>query len=171
MLASWEEARQSTLRHDGERVRAESARNAAAALADAVRAEATQLDALAAAALDAPVGPRQAFLALSALAPAGGARAVVLARNGEAEAWSGRVLLNLDSLPARRGLIATPFYLIAYAVQQRGALTALATSVISAEPPADALVDAIAARIADDAKASGLVFAAPEAAAAAQRPR
>lgn len=165
-LGGWEEARQSTLRDDGDRVRAESARDAAAALADAVRAEATYLDALAAAALDAPVGPQQSFLALSTLAPDAGSRAVVLARNGVPEAWSGRVLLDLDSLPGRRGLVATPFYLVAYAVQQRGPLTALATSVISAERPADVLVDAIAERIADDAKASGFVYAAPEAAAA-----
>ncbi|WKW13657.1 ATP-binding protein [Pseudogemmatithrix spongiicola] len=164
VAAGWEEWQQATLRRNGEAVRAVAGQAAAEALAAAVRAEGAQLDRLADAALDVPENSQAAFLALSGLVPSAGGRALVLARNGVPVAWSGRLLLNLDSLPARKGLIATPFYLVAYAVQERGARTAVATSVIHAEPPADALVDALAERIAADAKAAGFVYAAPEAA-------
>ncbi|HRQ79290.1 MAG TPA: hypothetical protein PLY94_11895, partial [Gemmatimonadaceae bacterium] len=164
--ASAYHVRHATLERDGASVRTAQGRRAAQALSDALRAEAQQLDELARAALDAPIQQAQAYAALAALVPpTDEARAVVLARNGQPTAWSGQLRLALDSLPAQRGLIATPFYLVAYAVQVRGPLTAVATSVIHAEPPADALVRALSARVAAASEASGFVYASPEAAA------
>jgi two-component system, NtrC family, nitrogen regulation sensor histidine kinase NtrY len=152
------------LNADGPAIRERIARAASQALADASRAEGEELRRIALAALDAPAG-EAAFAALGAMVPADGGRAVILARNGTPVAWSGRLLLALDSLPTSSGMIATSFYLVAYAVEQRGTALAVATSVMHAEPPADALTPSVAARIAEAAGVSGFEFGPPEAAA------
>ncbi len=156
--------RSSKLERDGARLRVETARAAAAALARTVEAEGRQLKQIAEAALSAPVERDDAFSALAGLVPEQGARAVVLARSGRPEAWSGRLLVSLDSLPGRSGLVASSFYLVAYVVAERGPLVAVATSVIHAEPPADALTPSLAATVAAERGVEGFSYAAPEAA-------
>lgn len=149
-----------------EAVREQMARRATAALATAIVAEAESLEVLAAAALDVPAEQDAAFAALAILVPPGGPRAVLRVRAGRPTAWSGRLLTSLDSLPAPVGIVATPFYLVAYAAAQRGADFAVATSVIHAEPPADALADALATRLASSTGVLGFAFADAELASA-----
>ncbi|MBX3133481.1 MAG: PAS domain-containing protein [Gemmatimonadaceae bacterium] len=157
--------RTTRLRAEGPAIRDALARAAAIGLADAARAEGEELRRIARAALDAPAG-EAAFAALGGLVPADGRRAVILARNGAPEAWSGRLVLALDSLPTASGMIGTSFYLVAYAVEQRGNALAVATSVIHAEAPADALTNSIAAEVAAAHGVLGFEFGPPEAAAA-----
>lgn len=151
------------LERDGLAIREALARDASAALAAAVRAEGQELLRIAEAALAAPLETEAAFGALATLVPSGGERALIVARGGRPAAWSGRLLIALDSLPSRSGLIGTPFYLVAYAVADRGSQYAVATSVIHAEPPADALTSTLASRVARDVGVEGFVYAAPEA--------
>ncbi len=151
------------LTRSGDLIREQLAREASAMLAEAVRLEGEELRRLADAALAAPSESESAFDMLARLVPPGGERAVILARGGRPEAWSGRLLIALDSLPSRAGMIGTPFYLVAYAVADRGAQFAVATSVIHAEPPADALTSTLASRVAKAAGVDGYVYASPEA--------
>jgi two-component system, NtrC family, nitrogen regulation sensor histidine kinase NtrY len=147
-------------------VREQMARHATVALATAIVEEAESLEVIAAAALNVPTADDAGFAALASLVPPGGPRAVLRARAGRPIAWSGRLLIALDSLPAPVGIVATPFYLVAYAAEQRGAELAVATSVIHAEPPADALADALATRLAASTGVLGFAFADAELAAA-----
>ncbi len=155
--------RDAALAADGIRVRDALARDAVADLEAAVRVEGDELRRIANAALDAPPERGAAFAALAQLVPPGSARSVIIARNRRPEAWSGRLLIALDSLPARTGMIATPFYLVAYAVVERGGLVAVATSVVHAEPPADALTPSVAARVAEKAGVTSFAYAPVEA--------
>ena len=148
----------------GEEVRNTLSRQASAALSAAVADESTRLQEIAAAALDAPSEVGAAFTALSQLVPSGGERAVLVARGGRPIAWSGRLLVALDSLPAPTGIVATPFYLVAYAVAERGPHVAVATTVLHAEPPADRLSSSLAGRIAVEQGVAGFGFAEPGAA-------
>lgn len=142
-----------------EAVREQMVRRATSALAEAIAEEAESLEVIAAAALNVPTAGDAGFAALAGLVPPGGPRAVLRARAGRPVAWSGRLLIALDSLPAPVGVVATPFYLVAYAAEQRGADLAVATSVIHAEPPADALADALATRLAAATGVLGFAFA------------
>ncbi len=154
------------LERRGPAIREALAREASAALAVEVRAEGQALIRIAAAALAAsatPTEPGVAFATLANLVPPGGERAVIVARGGRPEAWSGRLLIALDSLPSRTGMIGTPFYLVAYAIAERGPLLAVATSVIHAEPPADALTHTVADRVARETGVDGFVYASPDA--------
>jgi len=145
-----------------EAVREQMVRRATAALATAITEEAASLESIASAALDLPAVGDAGFAALAALVPPGGPRAVLRVRGGRPTAWSGRLLIALDSLPAPVGIVATPFYLVAYAAEQRGADLAVATSVIHADPPADALADALASRLAVATGVLGFAFADAE---------
>jgi len=151
------------LARNGTAVREQLAREASARLAEAVREEGAELRRIADAALAAAGEPGSAFENLARLVPPGGERAVILARGGRPEAWSGRLLIALDSLPSRAGMIGTPFYLVAYAVADRGSQFAVATSVIHAEQPADALTSTLASRVARASGVEGFVYASPEA--------
>lgn len=147
----------------GEEIRQLTARQAGAALAEALNKEVAELQRLTAAALAVPEAPDAAFVSLAQLVPPGGSRAVIVARGGRPVAWSGRLLVPLDSLAGPTGLVGTPFYLVAYAVAQRGNALAVATTVLHAEPPATALTASLAADIAADFGASGFGYAPPEA--------
>ncbi len=151
------------LDRDGEAIRQRTARQAGAALADALSVEAQELQRLAEAALAAADEIDDAFVALARLVPPGGSRAVILARDGRPVAWSGRLLVPLDSLPGPVGLVGTPFYLVAYAVVQRGGTLAVATTVLHAEPPATALTASLSGQVAARFGATGFGFAPPEA--------
>lgn len=148
----------------GDEVRRSLSMVAASVLAREVASEADQLQQLAAAALDAPADVGAAFTALGALVRPGGERAVLIARGGRPFAWSGRLLVALDSLPGPMGIVATPFYLVAFAVAERGGNVAVATTVLHAEPPADRLSPSLAARIAEAEGVLGFGYADPAAA-------
>lgn len=153
-----------TIAARGETVRSQLTETAGIALAREVEGELETLAEIAAAALDVPPVPDAAFARLATLVPAGGGRAVLVARGPRPYAWSGRLLVALDSLPATTGVVATNFYLVAYAVAKRGADVAVATSVVHAEPPADRLTPSIAARVAEDHEVQGFGYAEPGAA-------
>jgi signal transduction histidine kinase len=70
-------------------------------------------------------------------------RAVLRARNGRPEVWAGRLHLPVDSLPATHGVMASPFYLALYVAERRGTVTAIATALLHADPPADQLTMAM----------------------------
>jgi len=148
----------------GEEVRRSLSLQAAATLAEEVAAETDKLQELATAALEAPAEVGAAFTALGVLVRPGGERALLVARGGRPFAWSGRLLVALDSLPGPTGIVATPFYLVAYAVAERGGNVAVATTVLHAEPPADRLSPTLAGRIAEREGIVGFGYADPAAA-------
>ncbi len=148
----------------GEALRQELAQSAVERLQDEVTSEVADLQRIATSALDAPDGRSGAFGALATAVPPGGVRAVLVARGGRPSAWSGRLLVALDSLPGLSGIVATPFYLVAYAVAERGNDAAVATSVLHADPPADRLSPSLAGRVASEIGIVGFGYASPEAA-------
>ncbi len=148
----------------GEEVRRALTGTAAAALASEVAAESDALQHLATSALAVAGSATEAFDALALMVPPGGERALLLARGGRPFAWSGRLLVALDSLPGPTGIVATPFYLVAYAVAERGGDVAVATTVLHAEPPADRLSPSLAGRVAESEGVDGFGYAEPAAA-------
>jgi len=70
-------------------------------------------------------------------------RAVLRARNGRPEVWAGRLHLPVDSLPATHGVMASPFYLALYVAERQGNVTAIATALLHADPPAKQLTTAM----------------------------
>lgn len=149
----------------GEALRQSLVDGAGRALAAELDAEVAQLQRIATAALDAPAVASTAATVLGTLVPPGGERAVIVARDGRPFAWSGRLLVALDSLPGSTGIVATPFYLVAYAVAERGREVAVATAVLHAEVPANRLSPSIAERIAEREGVEGFGYAEPQLAA------
>ena len=86
-------------------------------------------------------------------------RAVLRARDGHPEAWAGRLVVPVDSLPATHGVMVTPFYLALYVVERRGDVTAVATALLHAEPPADNLSSPMDLAAARASGVAGYVFA------------
>lgn len=163
VIASYHQAI-SEIERRGEEVRRSLALEAVAVLAKEVAAETDKLQELAKTALDAPDEVGAAFTALGAMVRPGGERAILVARGGRPFAWSGRLLVALDSLPGPTGIVASPFYLVAYAVAERGGSVAVATTVLHAEPPADRLSPTLAGRIAEREGVVGFGYADPAAA-------
>lgn len=149
---------------NGEEVRSALTEQAGRALAADVDREIEVLQGIARAALDAPSAPAAAFAALATLVPEGSSRAVLVAKGRRPFAWSGRLLVALDSLPGATGIVATNFYLVAYALAERGGDLAVATSVVHAEPPADRLTPSLAAEVARRFQIQGFGYAEPTAA-------
>ena len=138
----------SRLQSQAAQVRMTLARDGAAALESAFSGMVQALERTAAAALDAPSDRDAAFASLTALLPAEEDHAVVLGVNHTAFAWAGRLLVPIDSLRGPAGVVATPFYVVAYAVATRGDRVAVATALVHAEPPADQLSRPLDARVA-----------------------
>ena len=130
-------------------MRSERAVRGAERLARTFSNETADLARIANAALDAPPDPAAAFDALTLLMPPSDGRAVLLARGRRPTAWHGRLLVPLDSMQGPAGVIASPFYLVAYAMAQRGTDMAVATMLLHAEAPADRLTTPIDLKVAD----------------------
>ncbi len=146
-------------------VREERARAGGEALTrEFARLDAT-LEQLARRALGAPAGARAAFAFLGTLVPEGEDQAVLVARDGRPLAWAGRLLVPLDSLPGPAGVLATPFYIVAYAVASEGRDVSVATALIHAERPADRLSRPLDARVAAAHGVERFQYASAEAAA------
>lgn len=154
----------SALDSNTERVRDARAVKGARALRIAFEARTEALQRLARSALGVPRDAVGAFDALALLAPAGSENAVLLVRGGKPVAWSGRLVVSLDSLRAPSGIISTPFYLVAYVTASRGQDLAVATLLLHADPPADGLTQALDARIAAATGVQGFLYAEPAAA-------
>lgn len=146
-------------------VRAERARDGGAALERAFGAMAQSLESTAAAALSVPADRAGAFAALQALLPTDEDRAIVIARGGRAFAWAGRLLVPVDSLPGRAGVIATPFYIVAYSIASQGEVVAVATALVHAERPADQISRSLVARVAESSGTETFLYGNPEEAA------
>ena len=57
--------------------------------------------------------------------------------------WAGRIVVPTTRLWERTGVVVTPLYTVQYAASVKGNLRAVATSVLSAVPPADRLVHSL----------------------------
>lgn len=136
---------------------------AKAALATSVIAarlgeEADRLRSLAVNALDAPADAVTAFAALDRMRGSERARSVALTRGGALVAWSGHYLAPVDSLPGPVGVVASDFYLILYAIAGRGGDRAIAATLIHAEPPAQALTEALDEPMASSYDVAGFAY-------------
>jgi two-component system nitrogen regulation sensor histidine kinase NtrY len=149
---------------DGEAVRSARAVRGAERLAKVFSQETADLARIARAALDAPDDQAQAFDALTLLLPPSDGKSVLLARGGVPTAWHGRLLVPLDSMRGPAGVIAAPFYLVAYAKATRGDDVAVATLLLHAEAPADRLTSPLDAQVARRTGVRGFIYAEPEAA-------
>ncbi len=131
---------------------------ATAAMTTRLRDEAENLRALAVRALDAPADAAEAFVALDAMRSNEPTRSVALARGGTLVAWSGHHLVPVDSLAGPVGVIASEFYLALYAIAGRGGDRAVASTLIHAERPADALADALDEPVAAEFHVAGFAY-------------
>ena len=107
---------------------------------EALRAEvAAEGERLAAAARRATQLPRDratAFREIGGLLPSGVDRAVIVAQEGRPFAWSGRLVVPLDSLQGPVGAIVTPLYVVLYAAHLEGDRLGVATTLLHGAAPA-----------------------------------
>ena len=134
------------------------------ALAAAVSVAGDELVRAARAAVGAPADRDAAFTYLAGLLPATDDRAVIVAESGRPFAWSGRLLVPMDSLPGPVGVIATPFYIVAYAVAADGTRLAVASVLVHAERPAVGLSRPLDLRVAESSGVDGFAYGAAGAA-------
>ena len=148
---------------------AEVAQRAAAgteALIRAVASAGEELQRVASAALQLPRDPDLAFPNAQELVAGPDDRAVVVAEAGRPFAWAGRLVVPVDSLPGPVGVIATPFYIVAYAIATEGSRSAVATVLLHAEPPSDGLSRPLDLRVAGSTGVTGFAYGGAGAAAA-----
>lgn len=131
------------------------------AMADRLTAEAKRLAELATEALDVPTNAEMAFAALEDLRGGNATRAIAVARGGVLTAWAGHYLAAVDSLSGPVGVVANEFYLSLYALAGRGQDRAVATTLLHAESPAEALATALDADMAADYEVAGFAYALP----------
>jgi signal transduction histidine kinase len=136
-----------------------------AALQEAVRVAADELTRVARAAVKAPSERDAAFSYLGGLITTDVDRAVLIAVGGTPFAWSGRLLVPVDSLPGPVGVVATPFYIVAYAVASEGPRFAVASVLLHAERPATRLSRPLDVRIASVTGVQGFAYGGAGAAA------
>ena len=138
-------AAQQTLRTRASQARASVARASTEAVVstapgEALRAEvATEGERLVAAARAATRLSRDratAFREVGGLLPGGIDRAVLVAQDGRPFAWSGRLVVPLDSLRGPVGAIVTPFYVVLYAAHLEGDRLGVATTLLHGAAPA-----------------------------------
>ena len=139
---------------------AEASQAAAVALREVVATEGVRLGRVAEAALAVPADRRDAFDALDRLRPAGADRAIVVADGGRPHAWSGRLLVPLDSLAAPRGLLITPYHVVLYAAARAGERAAVAMTLLHAVRPASALAMPLDAALATRHGIGGFAYGA-----------
>ena len=77
-----------------------------------------------------------AFREIGGLLPASVDRAVIVAQEGRPFAWSGRLVVPLDSLRGPVGAIVTPFYVVLYAAHLEGDRLGVATTLLHGTAPA-----------------------------------
>jgi len=149
----------------GEREAERRASDATAALQRAVGTAGAELQAIAAAALDLTDDATTAFTLAQAFVSGPDDRAVVVAEAGRPFAWAGRLVIPVDSLPGPVGVVATPFYIVAYAVATEGRRSAVATVLLHAERPADRLSRPLDLRVAGANGVTGFAYGGAGAAA------
>jgi two-component system nitrogen regulation sensor histidine kinase NtrY len=135
----------STLPGRGERASAMD--GAVRALERALADTRKRLDDRVSSALDAPTDAEGAFAFLATRSPQVDGESVVLFDQNRAFAWSGDMRVDPDTLNAPISVSFTPFYTTLNVVKQRGARRAVASAVLSAEPPADRLTESVDSRL------------------------
>ncbi|MHB8838411.1 MAG: hypothetical protein ACYC7F_05605, partial [Gemmatimonadaceae bacterium] len=125
-----------------------------------IEATAVELQSAATAAASASVADSGAasWAALDKLVRGHPERAVLRVRAGRPEVWAGRQHLPIDSLPGTHGVMATPYYLSLYVAVTRGDVSAIATALLHAEPPADNLTTPLDAHGSRPPGIAGYVF-------------
>jgi two-component system, NtrC family, nitrogen regulation sensor histidine kinase NtrY len=118
-----------------EELRVEGARRARVAIEEDGR----RLTDIAAAALDAPPEPEEAFRALQPVAAGSSERGVVVYRDGQPLAWAGVIRVLTASSGSPVDAVFTPMYVALRASAERGNRRSLAVSLIHAAPPANRL--------------------------------
>lgn len=106
------------------------------ALRTAVAAEGERLVAAARRATQLSRDRTTAFREIGGLLPSEVDRAVIVAQAGRPFAWSGRLVVPLDSLRGSVGAIVTPFYVVLYAAHLDGDRLGVATTLLHGAAPA-----------------------------------
>ena len=145
--------------------RAARERRSGEALVQAVQAAGAELQRSAAAALALSPDAAGTAEALERLVEGPDDRAVLLAEGGRPRAWAGRLVVPVDSLPGPVGAVATPFYIVGYAIATDGARSAVATVLLHAERPAGQLSRPLDARVARATGVTGFAYGGAGAAA------
>ena len=153
------------LARSGDAVIAERVRAGGTALATEFAALGDVLTHVAGAALAVSTERSTAFQQMAALLDESSDRAVILAERGRPFAWAGRLLVPVDSLPGPLGVIATPFYIVAYGIANDGDRVAVATVLLHADTPADRLSRPFDRRVAEQHGLRGFAYAAAAAVA------
>ena len=107
-----------------------------------------RLDARAAAALDAPDEPDEAFRFLASRSPQRDGESVVLYDRDRPVAWAGTIRVDPDSIRGATSVVFREFYSTLNVVRVRGERRAIASAVLQAMPPADELSESLASRVA-----------------------
>ncbi len=139
-------------------VQQERARVAGEALAAEVARVSDDLKRVAEQAAKAPDERNEAFEYLAGLQSGADDRAVLLVDQGRLFAWSGRLVSPMDSLPGPIGVVATPFYIVAYAIHNEGPRSAVASVLLNAARPATNLSNALDERIAAETGVTGFLY-------------
>lgn len=144
----------------GDRSALETARakQAGEALAAEVAAVTADLRRVAREAVRAPDERNDAFTYLASLESGADDRAVLLVDQGRLFAWSGKLLSPMDSLPGPVGVVATDFYIVAYAIHAEGPRSAVASVLLHADRPATNLARALDARVARRTGVAGFLY-------------
>lgn len=112
-------------------------------------AEATErLEARAAAALDAPKEPGDAFRFLEFRSPQRDGESVVLYEAARPFAWAGAIRVDPESIQSPTSVVFSDFYSTLNVVRERNGRRAVASAVLEAHPPADNLTQSLASRVA-----------------------
>jgi signal transduction histidine kinase len=128
------------------------------ALAASIAAEHRALAVRAASALDAPADAEAAFDYLKSIG-SGDESGVILADAAGPKAWTGQ-FRNVPSLTGTgTSILISPFYVSLQVVSARNGRTAIASSVLHAEPPADRIAEALDGRISERSLVSSFRFA------------
>ncbi|HZJ16635.1 MAG TPA: hypothetical protein VFD27_16385, partial [Chthoniobacteraceae bacterium] len=128
------------------------------ALARRVSAEHRSLARLAASALAGPADPESAFDYLKSLGT-GDESGIVLADASGPQAWSGQLRNTPVVTAPGTSILVSPFYITLQVVNVRNGRTAIASSVLHAEPPADRIADALDEQIEERNLVQGFRFA------------
>lgn len=119
------------------------ARGGIAGLQTALAQEVEVLDALAAAALEAPTDAAASFRHLASLGPFPAYRGVVLMEGSGPSAWAGFHRAPPPSIGDPPAILWTPFHVVIRRVARRDGRAAAAEAVVHAEPPADRIGGAL----------------------------
>ena len=116
------------------------------AISAAIAAEQRRLSGIAAAALESPAAPDDAFAYLRKL-PVSPDEGVVLVEGGQALAWAGQLHAETSMTVPGTWVTFDEFYVGLHVVAEKGARRSIATSLLHAEPPSDEIARSLQSRL------------------------